>query len=128
MIEITYKSNALSDEKFLVSISNLIDHFSDVVDVKNILKYKIFTKFQIYFKSNLKECDVDTIKVFIHQKSREIKIIKTTLLFNVIKTVINQKKHFINCIVERLQHLLKRQQILNEKSFQKFDKAREIKI
>ena len=40
---------------------------------------------------------------------REIKIIKTTLLFNVIKTVINQKKRFINCIIERLQHLSKRQ-------------------
>ena len=84
-----YKSNASSDKKFFISISNLIDHFSDVVDVKNILKYKIFTKFQTYLKSDLKECDINTIKIFIHQKTREIKIIKTTLLFNVIKIAIN---------------------------------------
>ena len=127
MIETTYKNNVSNDEKSFILISNLIDHSSDVVDVKDILKYKIFTKFQTYFKSDLKKCDVDTIKIFTHQKTRKIKIIKTTLLFNVIKIVINQKKHFINCIVERLQRLLKRQQILNEKSFQKFDKAREIK-
>ena len=75
----------------------------------------------------MKECDVDTIKIFTHQETREIKIIRMILLFNVIKTVINQKKRFINCIVERLQRLSKRQQISNEKFFQKFDKAREIK-
>ena len=68
------------------------------------------------------------IKIFTHQKTREIKIIKTTLLFNVIKTVINQKKRFINCIIEKLQCLSKRQQISNEKFFQKFHKARENKI
>ena len=88
----TYKNNVSSDEKSFILILNLINYFSDIIDVKNILKYKIFTKFQIYFKSDLKECDVDTIKTFIHQKMQEIKIIKTTLLFNVIKVVINQKK------------------------------------
>ena len=124
----TYKNSVSNDEKFLISISNLINHFSDVVDVKDILKYKIFTKFQTYFKSDLKKCDVDTIKIFIHQKTRKIKIIKTTSLFNVIKVVINQKKRFINCIIEKLQHLLKHQQILNEKFFQKSDKACKIKI
>ena len=128
MIETTYKNSASNDEKFLISILNLIDHSSDVVDVKNILKNKIFTKFQIYFKSDLKKCDVDTIKIFTHQETRKIKIIKATSLFNVIKVVINQKKHFINCIVEKLQHLSKRQQISNEKSFQKFNKIRKIKI
>ena len=62
----TYKNNVSNDEKFLVTILNLINHFSDVVDVKHMLKYKIFTKFQIYFKNDLKECDVDTIKTFTH--------------------------------------------------------------
>ena len=76
----------------------------------------------------MKEYNVNTIKIFIYQKTRKIKILKTTFLFNVIKVVINQKKRFINCIVERLQRLLKRQQILNKKFFQKFDKTREIKI
>ena len=99
----------MNDEKSFILILNLIDHSSDVVDVKDILKYEIFTKFQIYFKSDLKECNVDTIKIFIYQETREIKIIKITLLFNIIKVVINQKKRFINCIVERLQRLSKRQ-------------------
>ena len=91
MIETTYKDNVLNDEKFLVLILNLIDYFSDVVDIKNILKYEIFMKFQTYFKSDLKKCDVDIIKIFIHQKMREIKIIKMTLLFNVIKVIKNRK-------------------------------------
>ena len=128
MIETTYKSSASNNEKFLILISNLIDYSSDVVDVKDILKYEIFTKFQTYFKNDLKECDVDTIKIFTHQETRKIKIIKTTSLFNVIKIIINQKKRFINCIVERLQRLSKRQQISNEEFSQKSDKAREIKI
>ena len=124
MIETTYKSSASSDEKFLVTISNLINHFSDVIDVKHMLKYKIFTKFQTYFKNDLKKCDVDTIKTFTHQVTREIKIIKTTSLFNVVRTVINQKERFIFCIVDRLRRFLTRKQISNEKSFQKFKKAR----
>ena len=66
MIEMIYKNSASGDEKSFISISNLIDHSSDVVDVKDILKYKIFTKFQTYFKNDLKECDVDTIKIFTH--------------------------------------------------------------
>ena len=68
MIETTYKNSASNDEKFLIIILNLINYFSDVVDVKNIMKYKIFTKFQTYFKNDLKKCNVDTIKIFIHQE------------------------------------------------------------
>ena len=45
MIETTYKNNISNDKKSFVMISNLINYFSDVVDVKNIMKYKIFTKF-----------------------------------------------------------------------------------
>ena len=107
IIEMTYKNSASNNEKSFVSISNLINHFSDVIDVKDILKYKIFTKFQTYLKSDLKKYDVNTIKIFTHQKTREIKIIRTTSLFNMIKIVINQKKRFINCIVEKLQRLSK---------------------
>ena len=66
MIETTYKNSISNDEKFLVTISNLIHSFFDVVDVKHMLKYEIFTKFQTYFKNDLKECDIDTIKIFIH--------------------------------------------------------------
>ena len=125
MIEMIYKNNTSNDEEFLVIISNLIDHSFDVVDVKDVLKYKIFTKFQIYLKNDLKKCDVDTIKIFIHQNTREIKIIKATSLFNVIRAVINQKKRFILCIVNRLRRFSTHEQISNKKSSQKFKKARE---
>ena len=86
----------------------------------------ILTRFQIYFRNDLNECNVSTITNLIHQRKRDIKIIRTTSLFNVIRTIIDRKKRFVYCTVERLLHLSKHELTLNEEFASKVKRARKI--
>ena len=113
--------NLLSQYKFS------LNYCIDIVHINDILKYDdIFTEFQTFFKNDLNQCDVNTIINLSHKKKREIKIIRTTSLFNIIRTIINQKKRSIYCMVEKLLHLSKYELTSNEESTPKVKKTRKI--